>query len=87
VNVWCGLIVDLLIGPFILERLTAVNYLFFLVNKLMQLTQHVPLKTMLRMFFELGTSTFRSSYILFESVHWPCWSNTLVANISGTKPT
>lgn len=46
-NVWCGSTGDLLISPFILEHLTAVNYLYFLTNELLHSMKDVPLETML----------------------------------------
>jgi hypothetical protein len=52
-NVWCGLIGDLLIGPFVLEQcLTAANYLHFLVIELPVSLENMPLETRLRMFFQ-----------------------------------
>jgi hypothetical protein len=53
VNVWYGLIGDLLIGPFILKRrLTAATYLGFLTDELPLLVEDVSLETRLKMFFQ-----------------------------------
>jgi hypothetical protein len=52
-NVWSGLIGDLLIRKFVLEQhLTLANYLHFLPKELPLLLEHVPLETRFRMFFE-----------------------------------
>jgi hypothetical protein len=53
VNVWCGIIDDQVIGPFILEyRLTGQSYLAFLQNELPELLEDVPLATRAGMYFQ-----------------------------------
>jgi len=53
VNVWCAVLVDQLIGPFILEgRLTGETYLRFLQEELPQLLADVPLDKRSRMYFQ-----------------------------------
>jgi hypothetical protein len=53
VNIWCGIIRNHLIGPFINEDLmNAAYYLNFLQNSLLLLLQDTPLQTRLRMSFQ-----------------------------------
>lgn len=53
VNVWCGMIDNKLIGPFVLpERLTAARYLEFLRNELPILLEDIPLATRANMFLQ-----------------------------------
>jgi len=53
VNVWCAVLDDQLIGPFILDgRLTGEAYLRFLQEELPQLLEDVPLDKRSRMFFQ-----------------------------------
>lgn len=52
-NVWCGIIHNQLIGPFIFqERLTGEAYLQFLQEELPTLLEDVPLATRRRMYFQ-----------------------------------
>ena len=52
VNVWCAVLDDQLIGPFILDgRITGEAYLRFLQEELPQLLEDVPLDKRSRMFF------------------------------------
>lgn len=53
INVWCGVIHDKLIGPFIFqERLTGQAYLQFLQEELPTLLEDVPLATRRKMYFQ-----------------------------------
>jgi hypothetical protein len=53
INVWCGMIDDMLIGPVILEDLmTGQNYLHFLQNGLPEQLKDVPLATQIVMYFQ-----------------------------------
>ena len=53
VNVWCAVLDDQLIGPFILEsRLTGEAYLRFLQEELPRLLEDVPLNKRGRMYFQ-----------------------------------
>ena len=53
VNVWCAVLDDQLIGPFILEgRLTGEVYLRFLQKELPRLLEDVPLNKRGRMYFQ-----------------------------------
>jgi hypothetical protein len=53
VNVWCGVLHDRLIGPFIFPgRLTGEVYLHFLQDELPQLLEDVPVATRRRMYFQ-----------------------------------
>ena len=53
VNVWCAVLDDQLIGPFILEvRLTGETYLRFLQGELPRLLEGVPLNKRGRMYFQ-----------------------------------
>ena len=53
INVWCGMIDDMLIVPVILDdRMTGQNYLDFLQNELPKQLQDVPLATRIAMYFQ-----------------------------------
>jgi len=53
INVWCGIIDDMLIGPVILDdRMTTQNYLDFLQNDLPKQLDDVPLATRIAMHFQ-----------------------------------
>ena len=53
INVWCGMIDDMLIGPVILDdRMTGQNYLDFLQNELRKQLEDVPLATRIAMYFQ-----------------------------------
>jgi len=53
INVWCGMIGDMLIGPVILDdRITGQNYLDFLQNELPKQLEVVPLATRIAMYFQ-----------------------------------
>ena len=53
VNVWCAVLYDQLIGPFILEgRLAGEVYLRFLLEELPRLLEDVPLNKRGRMYFQ-----------------------------------
>lgn len=53
VNVWCGMIDNNLIGPFLLEnRLTGDHYLRFLQNELQGLLEEIPLNIRIQMYFQ-----------------------------------
>lgn len=53
VNVWCGIVDDELIGPFILEnRLVAETYMEFLRNELFTSLENTPLLTRMNMYFQ-----------------------------------
>jgi hypothetical protein len=53
VNVWCGIIDDQVIGPFILEyRLTGQSYLAFQQDEVPELLEDVPLVTRAGMYFQ-----------------------------------
>jgi len=52
-NVWYGMIDDMLIGPVILDnRLTGQNYLDFLQNELPKQLEDVPLATRIALYFQ-----------------------------------
>ena len=52
-NIWCGVLHDQLIGPFILPgNLTGAMYLHFLQNELLLLLEDVSLETRGRMYFQ-----------------------------------
>lgn len=53
VNVWCGMVDNYLIGPFILEhRLTGDQYFNFLQNELQGLLEDVPLNIIMQMYYQ-----------------------------------
>ena len=53
INVWCGMIDDMLIGPVILDdRMTGQNYLDFLQNELAKQLEDVPLSTRIATYFQ-----------------------------------
>jgi len=52
INVWCGMINDMLIGPVILDRMTGQNYLDFLQNELPKQLEDVSLVTRIAMYFQ-----------------------------------
>jgi hypothetical protein len=53
VNIWCGVLNNLLIGPFAFqERLTSEHYLNFLQNELPGLMEDVPLQNRVNMWFQ-----------------------------------
>lgn len=53
INVWCGIVHDQLIGPFIFqERLTGQTYLQFLEEELPTLLEDVPLATRRQLYFQ-----------------------------------
>jgi len=53
INVWCGMIDDMLIGPVILDdRTTGRNYLDLLQNELPKQLEDVPLATQIAMYFQ-----------------------------------
>jgi len=50
---WCGMIVDMLSGPIILDdHITGQNYLDFLQNELPKQLEDVPLATRIAMYFQ-----------------------------------
>ena len=62
VNVWCAVLDDQLIGPFILEgRLAGEAYLRFLQEELLRLLEDVPLNKRGRMYFQHGGALPHSS--------------------------
>jgi len=53
INVWCGMIDDMLIGPIILDNhITGQNYLDFLQNELPKQLEDIPLATRIAMYFQ-----------------------------------
>jgi hypothetical protein len=53
VNVWCGMIDDMLTGPAILgDHMTGHKYLYFLKNGLPEQLEDVPLATRIDTFFQ-----------------------------------
>lgn len=53
INVWCGIIDNHLVGPFIFEgRLTGNEYLMFLQNNLPELLENLPLITRQQLIFQ-----------------------------------
>lgn len=53
VNVWCGLINDKLVGPYILDgALNGVTYLQFLQDTLPELLEDIPIQTRTTMFYQ-----------------------------------
>ena len=62
VNVWCAVLDDQLIGPFILEtRLTGEAYLRFLQEELPRLLEDVPLNERSRIYFQNDGAFHHSS--------------------------
>jgi len=52
-NVWCGIIIDMLIGPVIVEdRMTGDSYLHFLQNDLPEQLEDVPLDARRHMYLQ-----------------------------------
>jgi hypothetical protein len=66
VNVWCGMIDDMLIGPVILEdRMTGQKYLEFLLNTLPEQLEDVPLATRCVMYFQHdGAPTHHTRFVM-----------------------
>ena len=63
VNVWCAVLDDQLIGPFILEgRFTGEVYLRFLQEELPRLLEDVPLNKRGRMYFQHDRAPPHSSH-------------------------
>jgi len=63
VNVWCAVVDDQLIGPFILEgRLTGEAYIRFLLEELPRLLEDVPLNKRGRMYFQHDGAPPHSSH-------------------------
>ena len=59
---WCAVLDDQLIGPFILEgRLTGEVYLTFLQEELPQLLEDVPLDKRIHMYFQHDRAPLHSS--------------------------
>jgi hypothetical protein len=53
VNVWCGLLGDKLIGPFVFDNnLTGNTYNFFLRNELPGLLEDIPLVVRSQLYFQ-----------------------------------
>jgi hypothetical protein len=53
INMWCGMIDDMLIGPVILDdHMTGHNYLDFLQNGLPEQVEDVPLAAQIAMYFQ-----------------------------------
>ena len=53
INVWCGIIDDMLIGPVSLDdRMTGQNYLNVLQNELPKHLEDVPLATRIAMYIQ-----------------------------------
>jgi hypothetical protein len=82
VNVWCAVLDDQLISPFILEvLLTGKAYLRFIQEELPQLLEDVPLDKQSRMYFQHdGTPELSFSQAMdrtLQSHHWPARSPDL----------
>lgn len=93
VNVWCGVIKDRTIGPFIIEgNLNSASYSSFLENKLHDLLEEVPLILRSNMFFQQDGCPAHSSLLArnqlnllfpnswigrFGPQHWPARSPDL----------
>src|SRR5215469_13392489 len=71
VNVWCAVLDDQLIGPFILEgRLTGEAYLRFLQEELPQLLEDVPLDKRSRMYFQHDGAAPHSSRVVTNFLNY-----------------
>jgi hypothetical protein len=95
VNVWCGIIDDQAIGPFILEyRLTGQSYLAFLQNKLPELQEDVPLATKTGLYFKHDGAPphFSHAVIQYPNNTFPgrwmngSWSASLATEVSRPQP-
>ena len=66
INVWCGMIDDMLIGPVILDDcMTGQNYLDFLQNKLPKQLEDVPLATRIAMYLQHdGAPSHYTRYVM-----------------------
>ena len=92
-NVWCAVLDDQLIGPFILEgRLTGEAYSRFLQEELPQLMEDVPLNKRGCMYFQHDRAPPHSSREVrnFLNSRFPgrMWRSTqLASQVSRIKPT
>jgi len=76
INVWAGMIDDLLIGPYVLpNRLNQDTFLEFLREILPVLLEYVPLATRQVMWFQLdgAPAHFARSVRQFLNTHYPQW--------------
>jgi hypothetical protein len=74
INLWCGVLQDQLIGPFVFPgRLTGAVYLQFLQEELSQLFGDVPLAVRYRMVFQHdgASSHFSRAVVEHLNVHFP----------------
>ena len=72
VNVWCAVLDDQLIGPFMLEgRLTGETYLRFLQEELPQLLEEVPLNKRGRIYFQHDGAPPHSSREVRNFLNFP----------------
>ena len=93
VNVWCAVLDDQLIGPFILEgRLTGETCLRFLQEELLQLLEYVPLDKRSRMYFQHDGASPHSSRGVTNFLNyrfpgrWIGRSPPLASQVSRLKP-
>lgn len=93
VNVWCGIINDMLIGPAIVEdRMTGDSYLHFLQNDLPEQLEDVPLETRRHMYLQHDGSPIHYTRMVTQHlnntypnrwigrgslIHWPARSPDL----------
>ena len=67
INVWCGMMGDMLIGPVILDELvTGKNYLHFLQNGLSEQLENVRLATRSAMYFQHDRATFHYTHLVMQ---------------------
>ena len=86
VNVWCAVLDNQLIGPFILEgRLTGEAYLRFLQEELPRLLEDVPLNKRGHMYFQHDGAPPHSSREWTMDRMW--WSPQLASQVSRLNPT
>jgi len=93
VNVWCGVIGDQIIGPYIFpQRLTGAIYANFLRDELPALLENVPLQTRLQMYYQHDGAPPHFSQVVRQYLdhkfpnrwigrggtqNWPPWSPDL----------
>ena len=75
-NVWCGIINDMLIGPVIVEdRMTGDSYLHFLQNDLPEQLEDVPLDTRRHMYLQQDGAPIHYTRMVIQHLNnmYPNW--------------
>lgn len=75
VNIWCGLIGDLLTGSFVLEHFAPANYVYLLKNTFLLLMGNMPLEKRLKIFFQHDENQWISNA---DAIHWPLRSPDII---------